>query len=497
MSSLWLDMHEGSQMPTDALPGRASVDVAVAGGGLTGLATAVALARTGRRVIVLEARTVGAVATGNTTAKLSLLQGARLSEIRRRHALGTAAAYLTASRAAQDWLLELCRTHRVEVQRRDAVSYAVGEAGARRLRAEQETARALGLPARWEDSTELPFPVAGALSLAEQAQFDPMEVLLALAQELRERGGMIVDGARLTDVAGRDPLTVSTTRGTVHADRLVLATGVPVLGRGGHALRMVPHRSYALAYRVPESGWVPRGMHVSVDAPVRSLRSARYGDEELLLVGGNDHVTGRAEPAAAVQELDTWARSLVPGIERTHWWAAQDYESASGLPLIGALPGSGGRILASTGYAKWGMTSAVVGALAVTGTIEDRPPSWLGALRSAGGGLPAVAAMAALTAAAGREAMTGWAGAALRPLPSRPPSEGEGVVGRRGARPVAVSTVDGRTCAVSGVCTHLAGVLRWNDAEHTWDCPLHGSRFSAEGALLEGPAVKDLGTEPL
>ena len=86
----------------------------------------------------------------------------------------------------------------------------------------------------------------------------------------------------------------------------------------------------------------------------------------------------------------------------------------------------------------------------------------------------------------------GWVQGELHELPSAPPPEGDGVVGRSDGRPVAVSTVEGRTCALSAVCPHLGGVLRWNDAERSWDCPLHGSRFAADGTRLEGPALNDL-----
>ena len=89
---------------TDAdLPGRA--DVVVAGAGLTGLAVALILARAGRRVVVVEARSVGAVTTGNTTGKLSLLQGGTLGRIREHAGDDALAAYVDANRAAQEWLI--------------------------------------------------------------------------------------------------------------------------------------------------------------------------------------------------------------------------------------------------------------------------------------------------------------------------------------------------------------------------------------------------------
>lgn len=492
MRSFWLDTHDPARIPTAELPVGISYDVAIAGAGLTGLATAVMLARAGKRVIVLEARSAGAVATGHTTAKVTLLQGTRLSELRSRHSLGTARAHLASHTEARRWLLEACALHEVPVQQRPATTFATTAEGAESVRGEWLTARELGLAVTHSATTELPFPVTGAVTLEGQTQFHPLEVLTALARELHALGGILVEGARVTGVGRAGPLTLRTTRGEVRAERLVLATGSTVLDRSGHAERVTARRSYAMTYRLPPGAWRPRGMHISADAPDRTLRSVPLGDEELLLVGGGDHVTGRAEsPRRILREIDDWTRGLVPGAERTHSWAAQDYHSASGLPLVGALPGSGGTILAATGFAKWGMTGGVAAALAMSGLLEEAPPAWYPALRR-GAGASALAAGISMTAQVGAHLAAGWAQAELHALPERAPGEGEGVVGRSGGAPVAVSTVGGRTCAVSGVCTHLGGALRWNDAERSWDCPLHGSRFAPDGTLLEGPAVRDL-----
>ena len=155
------------------------------------------------------------------------------------------------------------------------------------------------------------------------------------------------------------------------------------------------------------------------------------------------------------------------------------------------LPGSD-RILVATGYAKWGMTNAVAAAMILAARIGSHPVPWADAFASWSthelGALPTAAMLngeVALTMA------RGWLGAVISTTDPTPP-EGGAVVGRRGARPVGVCTVDGVTSTVSAICPHLGGVLRWNDAERSWDCPLHGSRFGHDGELLEGPATQSL-----
>jgi nitrite reductase/ring-hydroxylating ferredoxin subunit len=236
-------------------------------------------------------------------------------------------------------------------------------------------------------------------------------------------------------------------------------------------------------------------MYLSIDAPTRSLRTApgEQPGTQVLLVGGNGHVVGRARDTGhRVDDLEGWTKRWFPGAEVTHRWSAQDYAPAAGLPLVGVLPGSRGRVFVATGYHKWGMTNGVAAALRLVAALDDDPrPEWGSALDRASAvvGLPGATRF---SAEVGVEATRGWLGAEARTLPKAPPAEGKGVVGRSGVQPAAVSTVGGTTCRLSAVCTHLGGVVTWNEAERSWDCPLHGSRFAADGRVLEGPATTDL-----
>ncbi len=493
MKSLWLDTHPVAASENEFTQG-SHYDTVVAGAGLTGLTTAVLLARAGQKVAVLEARSVGAVTTGNTTGKLSLLQGTTLHQIRSFHSDKVLRAYVEGNREAQSWLLRYLEERSVDVQRRDAFTYATTPDGVETLKKELDAAKIAGLDATWITETELPYRVDGAIRVPDQAQFHPMEVLDALATELRERGGVLLEGVRVTGASFRSPLTVETDRGDVSAERLILATGIPVLDRGAYFAKLTPMRSYVLSYRVPGTpSSIPQGMYLNAEEPTRSLRTAPSGDGQLLLVGGNGHVVGRSDsPQAAVDDLDAWTKEHFEGAERTHAWSAQDYQSINRVPFIGKLPRGGGNIWLATGYNKWGMTNAVMAALSLSADILGGHMEWADTLGHRVTKPAGLLSAAKLTAGVGGHLVTDWAKAEVTGKPDGDPAEGDGVVFRLGGKPVARSTVDGRTCQVSGVCTHLGGVLNWNDADKSWDCPLHGSRFAPDGKLLEGPATEDL-----
>ncbi len=475
----------------DALPGVA--DVLVVGAGLTGLCTAVLLARAGHPPVVVEARVAGAGTTGNSTAKLSLLQGSVLQRLEQHAGPEVVAAYVRANRAGQLWLLEELRKRSVDVQAHVAVTYAVSERGAREVTQEAEVARAAGLPVEDLVDPGLPYPVRAAIGLPDQAQFDPLDVVDALLEELRARGGTVVEGVRVTAASWSRPWRVATTAGEVVATRVVLASQYPVIDRGLYFARLRANRSYANAYRVPDAADVPRAMYLSLDSPTRSIRTAPDPEGELLVVGGNGHQTGRGgSTRSRVVELDAWARQHF-GVGDPVWsWSAQDYQTSRQVPSVGAVPGTDGSLLVATGFDKWGLTNAAAAAHVLAGDLLGDPPEYASGLRSAGVDVRDVARSLRHNGSVGVR----WvADRVVRALPAAhpdPPAEGEGRVEGGPVGPTAVSTVEGRTCRVAAVCTHLGGVVSWNDAERSWDCPLHGSRFAADGTRLEGPATTDL-----
>ena len=306
MTSLWLADRADQPLPVNPLDdGVRFADVAVVGAGLTGLITAVLLARAGKNVLVLEAHSVGAGATGNTTAKISLLQGTKLSKIVGKHGSKVATQYVQGNLEGQEWLVEHCEARGLAVQFEDAYTYAQSEKGVAAGCEELEACKAARLAVEWVDDADVPFPYHGGVRLAAQAQFDPMPLLDSLTVELDERGGRLAQGVRVQKVSGDgDGLKLHVRAATgdefdVGAKQCVLATGVPILDRGGFFARLKPSRSYCMAYEVP--GNITRGMYISTDSPTRSVRYAPTPDGDRLIVGGAGHPVGREKnPAPAI-----------------------------------------------------------------------------------------------------------------------------------------------------------------------------------------------------
>lgn len=491
MTSLWQATSPPPE--TDPWVEGTRCDVAVVGAGITGLATAHELVRRGLDVVVLDARRVGAVATGNTTAKVSLLQGSTLSTIRSRAGAEAVQHYLVANRAGQDWWREHIGVGD-DLQVRDALSYATTPAGHRRMVEEHEASRGAGLPVEVVGPEVMEYAAdrtVAVLRLRDQLQTHPTRVLARLTEQVRAAGGRVVEGVRVTGADVGDLTTLQTSRGAVLAGTVVLATGTPILDRRGHFARLEPQRSYALSYRT--ASLVPQGMYLSVDSDSRSVRSAPVDGEELLLVGGAGHMVGRARSAREhVERLQRWTATTFGDVEQTHRWSAQDYRSDDALPIVGPLADDDPRVLVATGFGKWGMTNGAAAALALAGWVTGEVPGWAQALADHHLSVGRAANAARFNTGVAAYLTAGLVGGAVRPLPEEAPAEGCGTVGRDGTQLVACSTVDGQTRRVSAHCTHLGGVLGWNDAERSWDCPLHGSRFTADGEVLEGPATTPL-----
>jgi glycine/D-amino acid oxidase-like deaminating enzyme len=459
--SIW--RQRPSTVTGDELPSK--VQDLVVGAGITGLVTGLLLARGGRRVAVVDAGGVGAGTTGSSSAKVSLLQGTRLSSIAQHQPTEVARAYLEANREGQAWLRRFCQTHGVRIDTRTAITFAETQETVAQLEREFVVEQQLGLESTWLAELAVPFDVRAAIALEEQAQVDPLEVLEVLADQLQKHEGALCLFHRVVDIdPSGDLIRVRFSDGReISAAHVVLATGTPILDRGFHFAKLQASRSYLIALA---DAAAPEGMFLSVGSqshPVVSIRDVP--ERGLVLVGGFGHIVGRARSELDhLNRLRDWARRAFPDSTEVGAWSAQDYASFDTLPDAAVLPWSNGRIHVATGYGKWGLTNGVAAALTISAdTLGDKPEWAVGMEQGLDGGKAARLSPRSLRDLMSFNLEVG--GDLVRTLPAR----------FSGERPI---------------CTHLGGVLCWNDAESSWDCPLHGSRFTESGEVIEGPAVR-------
>jgi glycine/D-amino acid oxidase-like deaminating enzyme len=483
-SPLWA-IEPPSYPPLD---GDREADVIVIGAGIAGLTAAVELVRAGKDVVVLEARSVGAGTSGRTTAKASALQGCRYRVLAELHGPEVARRYARSQIDGLAWMAERAApVEAAQFRRRAAVTYATTADGRSTIEEEVAAAAAAGQPVERDDA-DLPFPITAAIRLADQAQLDPGPYLAALAAEIdRAPNGVVHEGTRATGVRGHRTLHVPTDRGMVRARHVVVATLLPIIDRGLFFARAEPKSSYLVALRV--DGPIPQDMCLSTDEPTRSLRTAVHLGDEVLLVGGAGHHTGRGKPTTPrYQELVDWAADHFPVTDVLARWSAHDYVPVDHLPWVGSASIASPNAFVATGFEKWGMTMGTAAGIALAERIagrDDVSGDWAGIFdpkRVAPRGLASAVRLNAQVA--GRLA-SDWA------RPDAPPApDGTGRRARAGVAPVGEPDADGPR--VSVVCTHLGGVCEWNDGDRTWDCPLHGSRFEADGTVLAGPATRPL-----
>jgi glycine/D-amino acid oxidase-like deaminating enzyme/nitrite reductase/ring-hydroxylating ferredoxin subunit len=471
------------------LAGDVTVDVAVLGGGITGVTTALLLKQAGKTVALVELRRVGAGVSGNTTAKLTSGHGLNYAKLKRKHGAEVARVYAESNEAGLAKIAELVQTHAIECdfERSDNYVYGTAAADAADLREEARAAQEAGLDADFVGELALPFPVTGAVRLRDQAQFHPAKYLAALAELIDGDGGHVFEETRAVGVKAGAPSTVNTSGGTVRADDVVVATHLPFLDRGLYFAKAHPQMSYAIAAPVESP---PEGMYLSISAPTRSIRTTPRGGERLLVLGGEGHPAGRdgdtrQRYAALERDLAAWF-----GGEPQYRWSAHDYVPVDGLPYIGRLTPLTKRLHVATGFAKWGLTKGTLAAMILTDEILGRPNPWahtyeasrLDLTRSFAGLLTANARIGARFIADRLSAHT------LGSI-----AKGDGAVVRNGRSQLAVHRDDqGQLHALSARCTHLGCIVAWNTAERTWDCPCHGSRFDTDGRVFEGPATADL-----
>ena len=489
--SYWIDTAPGGDFPTYRSEPGPGVDVAVVGGGITGLTVALLLQRVGLSVAVLEAGRVAAGVTGHTTAKVTSLHGLTYQSVEQKFGPDGARLYAEANQAALAEMARLVAELSIDCdfERLPAFTYTEDERSVGRIDVEVGAAARAGLPATFTTEVDLPYPVAGAVRVEDQAQFHPRRYCLGLAAAIVAGGGAIYERCRVLDVDEGEPCRVRTEGGDLAAGHVVLATQLPTVDPAGLFARTHPQRSYALVAEL--AGRAPRGMYLSADQPTRSVRPV---GERLVLIGGEGHKVGQdPDTRRRYDALEAFARERFPVVAITHRWSAQDYMPADQVPYIGRLAPWSNRRLVATGFKKWGMTHATVAAMILRDLITGAPNPWA-PLYDATRLKPKAAAGSLVSENVNvAKRFVGDRLSTLRPPPPDSLAPGDaGLCQLDGQKVAAYRDEAGTLHATSARCTHLGCLVTWNTAERTWDCPCHGSRFDIDGRVVQGPAVRPL-----
>ena len=430
MDSIWTKTVTMPSFP--ALEGDIKTDVLIIGGGMAGILCAHFLQEQGVDYVLAEGREICSGVTKNTTAKITSQHGLIYQKIAKQRGMEMAAMYLGANQTAVRAYGELAKGIDCDFERK--TNYVYSLKSRKKLEKEAKILTKIGFDNIFAEYTELPFRVEGAIGFPNQAQFHPLKFVAGLAKRLR-----IYEHTYVKELK---PHRAVAEKGDIVFEKVVFATHFPIDNKHGmYFMKMYQHRSYVIAC---EQGVNVEGMYV--DEAMNGMSFRNYGD--LLFVGGGDHRTGKQ--GGGWREIEETSRKYYGELKEAARWATQDCITLDEVPYIGEyskrIPGC----YVATGFNKWGMTSSMVAAKMLTDLICGRENVYQRLYD------PARSMLRPQLVVNGAEAVMNLV------LPTK----------KR--------------------CPHMGCGLKWNQEEHSWDCPCHGSRFDEDGGVIEGPAMGNL-----
>lgn len=430
MDSIWTNSVALPHFP--ALESSVKTDVLIIGGGLAGVLCAYFLQEKGVDYVLLEGRTICSGITKNTTAKITAQHGLIYQKLLGSVGVERARMYLEANQAAVEEYAKLCEGIDCDFEYKKAYVYSIDNR--RKLEKEADALSKIGFNRPLMDTTELPFPVAGAIGFDSQAQFHPLKFAAEISKNLK-----IYENSFVTEFKEN---TAVTGKGCVIFEKAIFATHFPINNKHGmYFLKMYQHRSYVIALK---NAVKLDGMYVDEERTGMSFRN----HEELLLLGGGSHRTGKK--GGNWQEIRNFALRYYPEAKEVGFWATQDCMSLDSVPYIGQYSKGLPNCYVATGFNKWGISSSMTAAVLLSDMVLGKENPY-------------------------REVFN----------PSRSMLKPQLLVN-------GIEAVGNLLSFSKKRCPHIGCALKWNSAEHSWDCPCHGSRFDEKGTVLDNPANGDL-----
>jgi glycine/D-amino acid oxidase-like deaminating enzyme/nitrite reductase/ring-hydroxylating ferredoxin subunit len=471
-----------------------NVDVAIVGGGISGITAAYLLAQHGVKVALIEADRILNGTTGHTTAKVTAQHGLIYDEFINHLGEEKAKMYYEAANDALQFIRNTIREHHIECDwmEEDAYVYTNSNPYISKVINEFKAYEKLGINGAFAESISLPIQIKAAVIMKNQAQFHPLKYLTKLVEQMTQKGVEIYEHTTAIDVErGTQPKVVTRDGYKITCENVIACSHFPFYDAGFYFSRMYAERSYIIAVKTEKD--YPGGMYISAEDPIRSLRYANVNGEKLVLIAGENHKTGQGVPMMQHYEaLQSFGDEVFGIKEIPYRWSTQDFTTLDKVPYIGQMNNGTPNIFVATGYRKWGMTNGTAAALLLTDLVlkkENRYHELYTPSRFYAD--PSVKKFISMNMDVAKHLIEGKLEFALRKPEDLTNDEGA-VVSVNGKRAGAYKDEEGKLHIVDTTCTHMGCELEWNSGDRTWDCPCHGSRFSIDGDVVEGPAQKPL-----
>ena len=416
------------------LDGDKNTSVLVIGGGMVGILCAYMLHKKGVDCILVEAEKIGNGTTKGTTAVLTAQHDILYKDMVNKWGTEKSRKYLHANLKAVKQFFDLSQNIQCDFEIKASHIYSRNKNDAEILKHEVDIVNKLGFSAEYVSQSGLPFSIVGAARYPGMAQFHPLKFLYGLARELN-----IYENTMVTRVANG---VAYTDKGNIKADKIVVATHFPFINRRGlYFVKLYQKRSFVLAL---ENG--PNIMGTYVDYSKHGMYFRNYNN--LLLVGGGDHRTGA--PKGGFDSVEEYVKEYFPEYNIKYRWAAQDCISLDNVAYIGRYSPSLQDVFVATGFNEWGMTTSMIAAEIISDMVVGKTNEYSDVF-----------------------------------LPNRSVLSSQLLINLG-------ETIYNYLIPTTKRCSHMGCALRWNGAEHTWDCACHGSRFNEKGKLINNPAMKNV-----
>ena len=494
MNSLWLKENKIENFST--LDKNIESEICIIGGGIFGISTAYYLSKYGYKVVLVERDKIASKVTGHTTAKITSQHGLIYHYLLNQYGKDFARKYYLANQKAIGNIEKIINTNNIECDFKKQTSnvYTTNTSEIAKIEEEIKALEELDIEARKIEDSPLPFDIVSGIEFQNQAQFNPIKYISGLVNKIKENKGLIFENTTCYDIKKEGNGYICYTKNNeIKAKYVVIATQYPFINFPGiYFAKMYQSSSYVIG--IDAKTKLFDGMYINIQSPIYSFRTAIDDGKEILLLGGLDHKTGEnIEYKDSYGLLEEKAKEWYPNCEIKYHWSTRDCITLDKIPYIGEFSNILPNIYVGTGFNKWGMTSSNVAARIITDKITGKENEYEEVFKATRVNPTVnkdeVKNMVSQTAKS--LVVERLKGSSKENIENMKQETGQ-ILEIDGEKVGVYKDIEGKVFAVKPVCTHLGCILNWNNADKTWDCPCHGSRFDYTGKNINNPAIKDL-----